>query len=79
MEQGVDMAVSNRHYNRLVKEGKTDKAAALSIQSGALWSLARMNEAGIPCDEGGTPAPYAGHRMLIKDIYFLGVPQILPN
>ena len=55
MEQGIDLTVSTRHYNRLVKEGKTDKAAALmSIETGALWSPARMEEAGIPHETGAS-------------------------
>ena len=49
MKDGVDMSVSVSHYNRLVKKGQTDKAAALaSITSGALWCPARLEEAGIP-------------------------------
>ena len=53
MEKGVDLSVSVRHYNRLVKDGQTDKAAALaSITAGALWCPARLEEAGIKDQNG---------------------------
>ena len=54
MEDGVDMTVSNKHYNRLVRESKTVEAAAfMSIARGAPWSPARLQEAGIQAGEGG--------------------------
>ena len=61
MEHGVDMTVSNKHYNRLVKEGKTAEASALmSIQTGALWSPQRLHEAQIPTEEGAHTCPLCG-------------------
>ena len=53
MADGVDMTVSTKHYNRLVKDGRTaDAAAFMSIQAGALWSPARLQEAGLPAEYG---------------------------
>ena len=61
MEHGVDMTVSNKHYNRLVKEGKTAEASALmSIQTGALWSPQRLQEALIPTEDGAHKCPLCG-------------------
>ena len=61
MENGVDWSVSHTHYNILVKEGKTDRAAPLmSIQTGALWSPARLAESGIKAPQGGHVCPLCG-------------------
>ena len=59
MEEGGDLTVSNKHYNRLIKDGKTAQAAALmSIQTGALWCPASLNEAGITHEGSGHKGPY---------------------
>ena len=63
MENGEDLSVSVRHYNRLVKDGHTDKAAALaSITAGALWCPARLEEVGYRTRmrTPNAPAPYVG-------------------
>ena len=61
MEKGVDMSVSSKHYNRLVKEGKTAEASALmSIQFGALWSPQRLDAAGIAAEGGVHKCPLCG-------------------
>ena len=78
MEQGVDLTVSTRHYNMLVKEGKTDKAAAFrSIQTCALWSPARMEEAGIPYEPeaDGHKCPLCGAHNVDEGHPFLGMSQ----
>ena len=82
MENGVDMSVPIRHYNRLVKNGQTDKAPALaSINAGALWCPARLEEAGIKNQDGsdvhkcplcGAPSTNEGH-------LFWECPKVLQN
>ena len=58
MADGVDMIVSNKRYNRLVKDGRTAEASALmSIQTGALWSAQRLQEADIPAETGVHKCP----------------------
>ena len=63
MEKGVDLSVSVRHYNRLVKDGHTDKAAALaSITAGAFGAPPDSKKLGYTTRmvTPNTPAPYVG-------------------
>ena len=80
MDQGIDWSVSNRHYNKLVKDGKTDKAAALmSIQTGALWNPARLAEAGIETPEGGHKCPLCGEPNTDEGHLFWQCPRVCQN
>ena len=76
------MSVSVNHYNRLVKKGQTDKAAALaSITSGALWCPARLEEAGIPNveGEGAHKCPLCGAPSTDEGHLFWECPKVLQN
>ena len=61
MAEGVDMTVSTKQYDRIVKDGRTaDAAALMSKQAGALWSPARLREAGLPAEHGMHKCPLYG-------------------
>ena len=80
MEKGVDMSVSSKHYNRLVKEGKTAEASALmSIQSGALWSPQRLQEAGIEAESGVHKCPLCGKEGTDEGHLFWECPKVCQN
>ena len=77
MQKGVDMSVSTKHYNRLVKEGKTAEASALmSIQSGALWSPQRLEEAGIEAENGVHKCPLCGKEGTDEGHLFWECPKV---
>ena len=80
MERGVDMTVSNKHYNRLVKERKTAEASALmSIQTGALWSPQRLQEADIPAENGAHKCPLCGKEGTDEGHLFWECPKVCQN
>ena len=80
MEKGVDMTVSNKHYNRLVKEGRTAEASALmSIQTGALWSPQRLQEADIPTETGVHKGPFCGKEGTDEGHMFWECPKVCQN
>ena len=82
MKGGADMSVSVSHYNRLVKKGQTDKAAALaSITPGALWCPARLEEAGIPRAEGEVAhkCPLCGAHAIDEGHLFWEYPKLLQS
>ena len=75
MADEVDMTVSTKHYNRFVKDGRTAEAAALmSIHAGALWSPARLQEAGLPAENGVHKCPLCGKEGM-DQATFLGNPR----
>ena len=82
MEKSVDLSVSVRHYNRLVKDGHTDKAAALaSITAGAPWCPNRLEEAGIP-NQNGDPqhaCPLCGAKSVNEGHLFWECPVVKNN
>ena len=75
----IDLTVSVRQW--LVKEGKTDKAAALvSIQAGALWCPARLSEAGIPHEgEDGHSCPLCGAQGVDECHLFSECTKVCPS
>ena len=80
MSDGVDMTVSTKHHNRLVKDGRTAEAAALmSIQAGALWSPARLQEAGLPAENGVHKCPLCGKVETDEGHLFWECPKVCQN
>ena len=80
MEARMDMTVTNKHYNRLVKKGKTVEAAALmSIGTGALWCPARLHEAKIPHEGEGHACPLCGKLGTHEGHLFWECPMVCQN
>ena len=80
MEQGIDMTVPTKHYNRLVKEGKTaDAAAFMSIQVGAPWSPGRLQEAGLPAEHGVHKCLHCGKEETDEGYPFWECPRVCQN
>ena len=80
MEEGVDHTVSKKHYNRLIKDGKSAEATALmSIESGVLWCPARWEEAGIPHEGEGHKCPVCGKDGTDEGHLFWECPKVCQN